>query len=219
MGRIIRFDLDRHREAQALLPWYLTGQLDDGERALVEAHLRDCAECQAEQILERRLADAVAQLPFESDHSWSELSRRIRAQGEPRGLLAGARRALTAPGWTGWAVAAQLVLVATGLALVLPVASAPGLGVPAAGPPTYHALGAARPRPTGDVIVIFRPDAKAADLSRALRDSGARLVDGPTAADAYVLEAPLADRAAAIRRLRADAAVSLAEPLDPTEAR
>jgi anti-sigma factor RsiW len=218
MGRIIRFEPDRHRETQTLLPWYVTGQLQDEERARVDAHLRDCPECQAELRLERRLAGAVAELPFEADHSWSELSRRIAAEGEPRpGPLARMRRALAAPGRAGWAIAAQFVIVVAGLSLVLPFARAPGSKSPSAPPPAYHALGAARPQPAGDVIVVFQPQAKSADLTRALRDSGARLVDGPTAADAYVLDVPLAQRRAALARLRADSAVSLAEPVDPTE--
>src|ERR1700758_4863942 len=103
MGRIIRFDRDRHREAQTLLPWYMTGQLDDEERAHLEAHLRDCAECQAELRLERRLAEAVTELPFEADQSWSELSRRIAADAAPRRPLARIRRALSPAGRVGWA--------------------------------------------------------------------------------------------------------------------
>ena len=216
MGRIIRFDPDRHRETQTLLPWYVTGQLEEEPRARLETHLRDCAECQAELRLERRLAGAVAELPFEADHRWSELSRRIAAAAEPRGPLARARRALAAPGRLGWAVAAQVAAVVAGLGLVLPLARAPASRpAPAAAPAAYHALGAPTPRPGGDVIVMFRPDARSAELTRALRESGARLVDGPTAADAYLLDVPLAERDAALGRLRADSTISLAEPVDP----
>lgn len=71
-----------------------------------------------------------------------------------------------------------------------------------------------RPAPRGDVIVVFRPDAQAQDLTRALRDSGARLVDGPTAADAYVLAVAPADRAAALAKLKADDDIVMAEPID-----
>ena len=46
MGRIIRFSLDPHQEAQFLLPWYVNGRLDADEQAAVETHLRDCRECQ-----------------------------------------------------------------------------------------------------------------------------------------------------------------------------
>ena len=36
---------DAHEEAEVLLPWYATGQLEPDERALVENHLKSCAEC------------------------------------------------------------------------------------------------------------------------------------------------------------------------------
>ena len=205
MGRIIRFVPDRHEEAQKLLPWYLNGELDDDERARVEAHLRECAECQGELRLERRLADAVADLPFEADNGWAAMRQRIDEQPEPRRPFSSLGRALAAPGRAGWAVAAQFAAVVAALALVLPLAR----------PAQYQTLGAAKRAAPGDVIVIFRPEAKAEDLTRALRASGARLVDGPTAADAYVLDVPAARRAQALSQLRADEAVSLAEPIDP----
>jgi hypothetical protein len=66
----------------------------------------------------------------------------------------------------------------------------------------------------GNVIVVFRPDVRESEMRRLLKGSEARLVDGPTAANAYVLRVPQAERAAALSQLRNDAAVVLAEPLD-----
>jgi len=43
----MRPDDNAHDEAEALLPWYATGQLDVGDRALVDAHLVSCARCVA----------------------------------------------------------------------------------------------------------------------------------------------------------------------------
>lgn len=212
MGRIIRFEPDRHRQTQTLLPWYVAGQLDDEERARVEAHLHDCAECQAELRLEHRLAASVAELPFAADSGWSELSRRIATESEMRRPLARMRRALAAPGRLGWAIAAQFAVLAAGLGLALPLVRPHSAAPP---PAAYHALGAARPTPAGNVVVIFQPNARTADLTRALRASQARLVDGPTAANAYVLDVPMSQRTATLARLRADSAVSLAEPIDP----
>ena len=34
-----------HDEAEALLPWYATGQLDERDRARVEKHLSACTDC------------------------------------------------------------------------------------------------------------------------------------------------------------------------------
>jgi hypothetical protein len=93
------------------------------------------------------------------------------------------------------------------------------LALPRSRPADFHTLGAQPAPALGDAIAIFRPEAREADVMRALRTSGARLVGGPTAADAYVLQVPLASRATALAKLRADHAVVMAEPLDPDEAR
>ena len=197
---------DSHEQTQTLLPWYVSGQLESEDLALVEAHLRDCAECRAEFQLERRLEKAVAGLPFDAELGWAQIRGRIAAQDDQQGARAFVRRVLLAPGArTGWAIAAQFVLVVAAVGMLLPLTQ----------PARYHALGAAPPAPSGDVIVMFRPEAQAQDLSRTLRDSGARLVDGPTAADAYVLAVPLARRATVLTQLRANVDIVMAEPIDP----
>jgi hypothetical protein len=83
----------------------------------------------------------------------------------------------------------------------------------------YHALGAAPAAVSGNAIIIFRPDTRAETINRLLKDSGARLVDGPTPANAYVLRIAAAQRSQALGRLRGDASVVLAEPLDPAALR
>ena len=92
-----------------------------------------------------------------------------------------------------------------------------GVLLPLTQPPRYHALSAPAPAaaPRGDVIVASVREAQAQDLSRALRDSGARLVDGPTAADAYVLAAPAGRARAVLAKLRANDDIVMAEPIDP----
>jgi anti-sigma factor RsiW len=209
MARIIRFNPDRHQETLTLLPWYIGGQLADEERARIEAHLAGCAECQSELRLERRLAGAVADLPFQADHGWEEMRRRIEETPRAEGRLKKFAQSLAGSGRAGWMLAAQFVLVVFALGLVLPLSK----------PAQYHALSAPKPATAGDIIVIFRPDARAEDLARVVRASGSRLVDGPTAADAYVLAAPSGARAAALHRLRAEDAVTLAEPIDSAERR
>ena len=67
--------------------------------------------------------------------------------------------------------------------------------------------------------MVFRPDLRESDMRRLLKDSDARLVDGPTAANAYVLRVPEAERTDALARLRGDAAVVLAEPIDAASLR
>ncbi len=121
------------------------------------------------------------------------------------GLVRGALDAWrAAPAWLGWAAAAQTGLVAAALValrLSWPVAD-------------YHALSAAaRPR-DANVVVAFRPQTSEAAFRGGLRSVDARLVDGPTVADAYLVHVPPARRARALTALRANPDVSLAEAVD-----
>jgi len=197
MGRIIRLHDENHWELQRLLPWYVTGRLDPAEHARVEAHLAACEECREELRFERTLADAVKTAPLDVDVSWRRMERRMKAE-PPRRRLG----PLASP-WAGWAVAACAV-VAVG---VVAAQHAP------AG--QYHALGAPHAVTPGNMVVIFRPETSERDIRAALDDAGARIVDGPTGADAFVLSAPAAKRAGALAKLKARPNVVMAEPVDP----
>jgi anti-sigma factor RsiW len=213
MGRIIPLTRGRHDEAQRLLPWYVTGQLEPAELAQVEAHLATCAECQADVALERRLRSEVATLPLDTDAGWLRLRRRLAAPQRPSlRLTPGLRRMLrrlSSRSGLVWTLTAQAVFLAAFLLGVGAVLLSP-LGRPAA----YRTLGQAPAAASGNVIIIFRPDMPERELRRALLASNARLVGGPTPADAYVLSVPRPERVAALARLRAEPAVVMAEPID-----
>ena len=51
-----------------------------------------------------------------------------------------------------------------------------------------------RSAPAGGIVVVFDPATPEADLRRILREAGARIVDGPTQANAYVLDVPAPQR-------------------------
>lgn len=220
-GRIIPLNGDRHREVQTLLPWYVTAKLSDAERATVEAHLVECADCQAKLKDERRFAAEIAQAPLAAEaldvqHGWDQISRRLAREAPRRAPLAAwidlllralyavVRRAGARATWLHWAVAAQFCLI---LVLGAQVWRTPQPGA-------YKALGAAPAAAAANVVVVFRPETPEKDLRGILRSNNARLVDGPTAADAYLLHVPPAARAAALARLRKQAQVLLAEPVD-----
>jgi anti-sigma factor RsiW len=204
MARIFSLHGPEHEDVQRLLPWYVTGQLDPVERARVEAHLAGCAECQAEVRSERRLKAEFTTLP-PVERDWARLRRRLEAEALPK-RAAGADRARV-HWWVGWAIAAQIVVVAV-LGLQLASSRAPA---------EYRTLSAPPPAAGARAIVTFRPESPEAALRSALNAAGARLVDGPTAANAYVLE--LAGGPAALQTLRAQPAVTAAELLDPAEPR
>jgi anti-sigma factor RsiW len=203
MARIIRLHDENHWELQRLLPWYVTGRLDPAEHARVEAHLAGCEECQEEVRFERTLAQSVKNLPLDAEVGWRRLARRLKAE-PPRaqGRWPGARSAAQ---WGGWAVAA-CALIAVGVTV------APRLQASNA---AYHALGAPHSVTPGNMVVIFRPDTPERVIRSALTAVGARIVDGPTAADAYVLQVPAAQRTQALAQLRSRNNIVLAEPVDP----
>jgi len=201
-GDSTAWDRDEHRELRELLPWYVTRQLEAADAARIEAHLDLCAECQAEVRFEKRLEAEVSRLPLEVEAGWARMRRRVETE-----QIGGLPRWLRLPGpRLGWGLAAVLML-ALGALL------APSLR-PASTADGYHALGAAPTAEPGNLVVIFRPDATEASMREALRASGARLVDGPTPADAYVLRVPQDRRDRALASLRARREIVLAQPVD-----
>ena len=215
-GRIIPLREDPHERTLSLLPWFVTDRLEPGERAEVEAHLNACAACRAEERLERRLEAQVAALPFEAEAGWARMRGLMQATPRRRAPWAWAARirdrigsaARPNPGWVGWALAGQVAAI-TLLWLVWPKAPI------APGPAAYHALAAAQPTAGGNALVMFDPGLAERELRSDLVAVEGRVVDGPTAAGAYVLYLPRADRTARLAILRARPGVTMAEPIDP----
>ena len=208
MGSIIRLHGGPHDEIRALLPWYVTGRLEEKEHARVAAHLKTCRACLEEVEFERRLEVEVAAAPVDVEQGWRAMRRRMaEAPAERRFWRLG--EAWQGPSWVGWALASQALLILTAGALTLSVKS------PAPPAAAYRALGAPPRANAGNLLVMFRPDTPEVSMRRVLQVADARLVDGPTAAGAYVLHAPASERNEVLARLRARNEVTLAQPLDP----
>lgn len=218
-GHIISLHGDLHDDACALLPWYVTGRLDAEDMARVEAHLPTCAQCQVDLAGERRLQAALADLDEatgDADAGFAalrgQLTPRTQAGSAPRRTRTqqiGRQWRKSAP-WLRWAVAAELaLLVLAGAALTITHQPKPA--------PVYRTLGAAPDPMAANIVVVFRPDIRESELRRTLRDDDARLVGGPTAADAYLLHVDAAARAATVERLRHQSTIVLAEPIDAGE--
>ncbi len=218
-GHVISLHGDLHDDACALLPWYVTGRLDAEDVARVEAHLPTCPQCQADLAAERRLHAAIADL----DEATGDVDAgfaALRAQLQPRTAMPAPRRTRaqqigrqwrkSAP-WLRWAVAAELaLLVLAGAALVITHQAKPAA-------PVYRTLGSAPDPATANIVVVFRPDIRESELRQTLRQNDARLVGGPTAADAYLLHVDAAARSATVEHLRHASAIVLAEPIDAGE--
>ena len=198
MGTIIPLHGDPHQMTQELLPWYANGTLEPGEQRLVEDHLAACAECRAELESEQRrarafvaLADAPADLPVPTPP--------VASRAAPPERFNAGRLALIA--------ASQVAIIGASLGLYST------LTAPAA--PDYHALSAPlAAAPAGNIIVVFRPDISEQALRATLNAAQARIVDGPTAADAYVLSVAPAKVGETVAMLRTRRDIVLAQPID-----
>jgi anti-sigma factor RsiW len=197
---------DAHERAQLLLPWRVNGTIEPGDSAVFEAHLAECAECRDDLAANLALRELYANVPVTSMPMRHTLPRALEAGSAPA----------TRTDWrflkqrlsTGWSRAAQAALAAAAaVAAVLLVAPAERDG-------EYRLLGSNAPAAQGNAIVLFSPDTTERDLRAALEQAGARLVDGPTASGAYIVQVPGQERAAALAGLRALPQVVLAEPVD-----
>ena len=215
---VVHLDAERHRAVQALLPWHAAQTLDADDRERVEAHLAECPRCQADLAFERRLQAAHGALDGaparDVEQDWARLASRLDAPAASRG--AGLRAALRRwrEQWGALGAGVRGVLVAQ-CALIAALAMA--LALPFGG--VYRALGAAPARTPGNLLVMFRAETSEAQLRAALQAAGARIVDGPTAAGAWVLAVPTARQGAALQALRTQPTVRLAEPLSERSAR
>jgi len=200
-----------HDEAEALLPWYATGQLDARDRAIVENHLQDCAQCQQQLFVERRIVDEFGTLVPQVENGWVKLRASIKApvqsQRPPlfQPLVKMWRGAVTRPPVMGLVAAQALFLLIGGgvlLSLERPQVT------------QYHALGSAPAPAQANMIVMFQENTTEQQMRDALEASGASLVGGPTAADAYLLHVEANGRTRAIASLQSDRHVTLAQPID-----
>ena len=213
-GRVLRFDAAAHKVVDVLLPWFVNGTLEGEELALVQLHLGECPRCQQEVEWLRELHAAC--IAGEAMPGASAAFRNLRRQlEEPREAdsIARLRRSWSrAQPWPRWAIAAQLVAIAVLSTLLLSGTDGPAL---------YRTLGArnATVPATGSLIVVFDPATTEAEVHRILRGAGARIVDGPTQANAYVLEVPPGQTDRAAQAIKAERAALLVEPLGPQGAR
>ena len=217
-GQILHLEPDPHAAVQRLLPWYLTGRLETREHDAVEAHLAQCPECRAELETERQwqLLQPGHGAQVDVEDGWARMRARLGDAAAPRPAVvapAPRRRRWLPPAWQAgsrlparlWAAPALLsaALIAAIVVTLRPVAV---IG-------DYHAL-AAPDQAGATAVVRFHPDATEAQIRHGLTDSGARLVDGPTVSDAYVVRLPREHYAAALDKLRKEPGVALVEALE-----
>jgi hypothetical protein len=208
----INTELAPHHQAEELLPWYVTGQLDRDDLVLFEDHLSSCAHCRRQLAFERRMIDEFAGLVPEVDAGWERLRQRIEPQKRPVRRVSlwdkVAREASAV--WQGFTRPAVAAFATAQLAFV----ALAGTMLYSLSQPSYQALGSAPPPQSANVIAMFSGDTTESQMNQLLRTYGASVVGGPTPTDAYLLRVPAASRETAVNRLRADRHVIMAEPID-----
>jgi anti-sigma factor RsiW len=209
-GRIVDLLSSPHRAAEALMPWLLNGTLRPAERRSLEDHLHECGACRAELERQRRLAslycDVVPAEPeFDRSAAFERLSARLDAEAAPAPAK---RRARPPFGWR-FVAALQLCVIAA-LVWTVWLLRTDALDD---GTSAYRGLAASSAPASGDAIVIFTAEATESEVRHALQRAHARIVDGPTAAGAYVLHFEHGTTEAALAVLRSERSVYRVEPL------
>lgn len=196
-AHIVELDASVHQKVQKLLPWAVLGKLSEAEQAQVAEHAVICAHCREDLEWQCKLQSVQPEAGAAPDLEGALARLAPRLDARPgRG---GAR------GWMRWALAAQLVVIAALGGQLLRQ------------PAQYRLLGAAASA-DANMIVVFKPDTSEGQLRAILRAGGARIVDGPTAANAWLLKVPPGSLASSVSAMRAQAQVQLAEPLQESVA-
>ena len=218
-GQIVHLEPDPHVAVQRLLPWYLTGRLETVEHDAVETHLAQCPECRAELETERQwqLLQPGHGAQVDVEDGWARMRARLGGDTPPRPVAVPVttprRRSWLPPAWKTGPLLPARTWAAPALLSVALVAAIGFTLRPAAVVGDYHVLSA--PAEAGATAVVrFQPDATEAQIRHNLADSGARMVDGPTITDAYVVRLPREHYAAALAKLRKAPGVALVESLE-----
>jgi len=221
-GRVFKFDDSAHRAANEMLPWLVNGTLEGTDLAAVEQHVRDCPRCRREiDLLKLLQQDCMLAEPVaDATSSYNRLRARITTQrrlisvSDSLDELLGAWR--RTPALARWAIAAEFAVIAVlAVAAILPLSGSTdsiGLFRTLGAPPAATAAG-------GTIAVVFDSTATESELRRIVRSVSARVIDGPTASNAFVLQVAVGNEDSVLSTLRAEPAVVLAEPLTEHPAR
>ncbi|MFZ6733891.1 zf-HC2 domain-containing protein [Undibacterium sp. Ji42W] len=205
-----------HSQVQDLLPWYVVNTLQPDEQQLVRAHLQTCTGCQDDLQWQQKLkaGEPAASTVPNVDRALARLLPRLDKQVQStsakhsnnflaRLLSMFKREDKTATRW-GMAVMVTQTAVIVGLVALM--------ALPKQDDSSYRVLGNGE-RSSGNIVVVFKPETTVKDIQRIMSINDARIIDGPTVTNAYLLNVDDARLAQSIKELRSEAGIELVESL------
>ncbi|MFZ3001450.1 MAG: zf-HC2 domain-containing protein [Undibacterium umbellatum] len=209
-------DESDHSQVQDLLPWYANNTLQADEQQLVRAHLQTCTACQDDLQWQQKLkaGEPAASTVPNVDRALARLLPKLDGQvqaakvNNTNNFMAGLRTLFTAdgkaPARRGMAVMAAQTAVIVGLVAFM--------ALPRQDDSSYRVLGSGE-RSSGNIVVVFKPETTVKDIQRIMSINDARIIDGPTVTNAYLLNVDDARLEQSIRELRSEAGIELVESL------
>lgn len=197
--------------AWEIMPWVLQATAAPELREWLMHHLAQCEACSAEFAQQSRLRCALSlptDVPVNAERGLKRLLERLDApepDATPVRLWSSGNRLTRA-------LAAAVVLQAIGIGAL-------GVRLWSDQAPHYRTLSQpALLEPAGALRVVPATGMKLADWNKLLHDLGLRVIDGPNDLGAYAVvpAGSASSSASALRRLRADRDIRLAEPVDNT---
>jgi len=218
-------DNSEHQEISILIPWYVNASIGELDRRRVDTHLRSCAVCRDDLLLEQRIyqgmtaEDAVEYIPAPSLKRLQARLDGIDAEAAPIDAASAdappveqrARRVVPRQGLMAASIAVMVV------ALGLLAADRWVQFRARTSPPNYYTVTTPAPRAANEVIrAVFSPTITLVELEAILDESQLRIISGPTEAGVYSLAAN-SDRpvSSSLALLRQHPMVRFAESTQP----
>lgn len=234
-----------HEDIEALMPWLARGQVQDDDLAKIDQDVMTLpgyhAELQQEAALATVLKDIAAEVAAGDtnegeqghDEAWLKFRSRIEAEGVSRDVASdvatGLHRQRPRPAqrtsvWRrlpvpqtklGWIATLQAGALAAVALLVLPAQIQQNDA-------QYRTLSSgdgSASLPVGNAVIVFDPATDQATMQALLKQSGARIVDGPLANGGLVVAFSQDAVESGLQSLQKSSAVVLAEPLDTGDVR
>jgi hypothetical protein len=184
-----------HREIVSFMPWYVNGTIGEQDRQRVDLHLRGCAHCREDLLLERQVHERMT---AETGVEYMPGASLKRLQGRLDQLQAGIPEHAAPPpaAWRRSGLTARPYrLMAASVAVGALALSVWGTNRwvqlrTRESQADYYTVTTSRTRPPNEVVrAVFSPTITLDELQGILKDSDLRIISGPSEAGVYSLAA------------------------------